>query len=65
LVKAVSDGSARESTMSPKRSEDVPSGSRAAVVAKLNVPPVGPQLRKMPFASSSYAWVESRMGAVA
>jgi hypothetical protein len=31
LVKAVSDGSARESTMSPKRSEDVPCGSRAAV----------------------------------
>jgi hypothetical protein len=27
LVKAVSDGSARESTMSPKRSEDVPCGS--------------------------------------
>ena len=33
LVKAVSDGSARESTMSPKRSEDVPCGSGAAVVA--------------------------------
>ena len=31
LVKAVSDGSARESTMSPKRSEDVPCESRAAV----------------------------------